>query len=132
MNPREIAEIAEAERLLQHGEATFPSENSSRNFEEAFEILNDYVASEEPAPNILKFIGNLKYSYARIVLTRLNEIETEDTEDIDVFFPYLLLTVRMKGEFTELKTTRPDLEIAFRQCIDRFRPQLDEIVKKYA
>ena len=33
----------------------------------------------------------------------------------------------MKEEFSELKATRPDLEIAFRKCVDRFRPQLDEL-----
>ena len=126
MNPRNITEITKADQLLKSAEATFPSENSSRDFEEAFELLNDYVATEEPAPDILKFIGNLKYSYARIVLKRLNEIETED---IDKFFRYFLLTVRMKEEFSELKAARPDLEIAFRKCVDRFGPQLDEVFK---
>ena len=128
MKPREIPDIQEAEALLIKAENSFPSEESAKNFETAYEILNDYIEYEKPDEEIEIFISNLKYSYARTVLTHLNDIPTKD---IHIYVHYtILLIIKMKQEFEKLIKTRPDLDVIHKSCKKRFEPQLKEIVRE--
>ena len=125
MNPREIADISEAEDLLKEAETTFPSERSAAVFSEAIDTLNAYINEEEPGETVLNFISNLKYSYTRRVLSRLQEIQIQQ---VSVLFPYLLALLRAQEEFDALRLSHPDIGEAFEKCMERFRPQLEEII----
>ncbi len=126
VNAREIADISEAEDLLKEAETSFPSARSAALFSEAIDTLNAYVHEEEPDDEILNFISNLKYSYTRRVLSRLQEIQTQQ---VDVLFPYLLALLRAQKEFDALRLSHPDIGEAFEKCMERFRPQLEEIIR---
>jgi len=127
MNLREIPDIQEAEQLFQTAESSFPSEGSAKDFEEALEILDCYIEEESPEIEIIRFIENLKHSYIRSVITELNEIPAKE---FHIFFHYLiLLKLKMKQELEELTKTYPELQIAYNDCIKRFKPQMDELLE---
>ena len=125
MEPRAIPEIREADEMLQHAEKGFPTKESAQEYFEAFEILNDYLEAEKPAAQVSTFIENIKFSYAKATLTRLNEI---NTQDFDIFFHYFVtLVLRMKPELEKLRVQFPNLGDEYDACKRRFKPQLDEI-----
>jgi hypothetical protein len=127
MNPRNVPDIKKADQLLVRAELAFPSEKSAQDFKEAFEILNDYVELETPDEATRSFIANLKFSYARTVLRRLSEVQTKD---IGVFVHYLiLLFVNLKSEFEAVIDSYPDINTSYEECKQRFRPQLEGIIK---
>ena len=128
MNPRAIQDIQEGEALFREAEATFPSQRSAHRFREVFDTLNAYVLEEVPDPPIAIFVANLKYAYTRRVLDRLQEIPLQQ---VDVLVPYVsMLFFSAKQEFDALHLSHPDLAREFDACLERFRPQLEDIVRE--
>ena len=128
MNPREIPDIQEAEELFQKAESSFPSEESAKDFKEAIEILNYYIEEESPETSVLQFISNLKHSYTRTAITKLNEIPLEDFHIF--FFYYYLFMIKLEQEFEELTKVHPELQKAYYDCVNRFSPQLNEYLEE--
>ncbi len=125
MNPRDIPDITEADQLLQAAEHTFPSKESAKKFERAFEILNGYLEGENPGTEVRNFIINLKLSYTRSTLTKLNEI---DINDFNIFIHYFfVLMLTMKPEFDVVRMQYPDLGAAYDSCREKFKPQIDDL-----
>ena len=125
-NPRDIPDIRDAEELLRSAERSFPSEESAKDFSEAFELLNDHIAHQAPGDEVVELISNLKLSYTQAVLTRLYAI---DTKDFFLFLSYLLLmTHTMKNEVDVLRQQYPKLGLAYDACLKRFEPQLEELL----
>ena len=129
MTPRDIPDVKEAEDLLKGAESSFPSEQSAKDFKEAFQLLSDYIDIDRPDENVTTFVTNLKYSYARTILVRLNQIHDND---FDLFIHYIIvLFISAKSEFQDLRTSHPDIGETYDNCKERFKLQIRELVDEH-
>ncbi|MCG8433794.1 MAG: hypothetical protein MJA83_07180, partial [Gammaproteobacteria bacterium] len=121
MNPREIPDISEAEELLKVAETEFPSSRSANDFREAFQLLTDFIELEKPEQEIQTFVRNLKYSYARTILAKLNQVHENE---FDLFLHYIVvLFVSAKSEFEDIRKSHPDLGRSYDECREKFKLQ---------
>ena len=126
MNPREIPKIKEAIDLLKSAEKDFPSAASVHHFRDAFEILNDYLKDETVDDETVEFIGNLELSYAKMIISRIDQIQTKD---FPLFVNYLMLFgTTIKIGFKTLCSQYPDLEIQMDKCRDKFKMEIEELL----
>ena len=126
MNQREIPEIKEAIGLLKSAEKDFPSAASAHHFRDAFEILNDYLEDETVDDETVEFIGNLELSYAKMIISRINQVQTKD---FPIFIDYLMLfSTTLRNEFKTLCSQYPDLEIQMDKCRDKFKMKIEEFL----
>ena len=125
MNQREIPEIKEAIDLLKSAEKDFPSVASVHHFRNAIEILNDYLEDETIANETVEFIGNLELSYAKMIISRINQVQTKD---FPIFIDYLMLfSTTLRNKFKTLCSQYPDLEIQMDKCRDKFKMEIEEL-----
>ena len=126
MNQREIPEIKEAIDLLKSAEKDFPSAASVHYFRDAFEILNDYLEDETVDDETVEFIGNLELSYAKTIISRIDQVQTKD---FPIFIDYLMLfSTTLRNEFKTLCLQYPDLEIQMDKGRDKFKIEIEEFL----
>jgi len=98
MSRNEPEEIIEARRLLSEFEKAFDPSDKSDLFNEAFEILNDYL-DDEPEDKFSKLANNIKTTYAKKLLNSFPEGESLDLVD---WLEYLVIIMKNMKEFTPL------------------------------
>jgi len=98
--------LVDAVELLKSFEKSNDHSRRTRNFEDAFEILNTYL-QDTPDTSHRKFIENLKRTYTRKLLEQLPSLSTLDIDD---WFGYCkLLLMSVSNETEELSKENPHL-----------------------
>lgn len=129
MSPRDIPEIREAEAELRKAEESFPSRESAEMFKDAFEAFDDFVELSSPSAEVGRFIENLKLSYTRTIVKHLNQI---DTKNFDQYIHYtIVLFLRMQATLDKLSAMDPEINTMFDECKVKFRPQIEELVRRF-
>lgn len=119
MNIRDLSEVRDSENYLLKAEKYFPSIESVQLYKDALELLD--CVPDSCDKQISLFVANLKYSYARSLITRLKRI---NTKDFNIFCQYLSVTLfQMRKELDQMEYNEPSLYAIFKESVVRFRPQ---------
>jgi hypothetical protein len=126
MDPGEIPALKAADDLLREAEKTYPSQESSKKFLQAFETLNNLMQLEEPNSEVARFVNNLKSTHIRSVVARLKKVGKKDLDQhvhygVAVFF-------HLNDDVTNLRAADPKIATTLDSCRLKFKPQIDKFV----
>jgi len=107
MNPRSVPEIREAIALFEEYERSLLNHAAAKKFNEAVELLNDYLEAEPDSPH-KDFIHRLRFSNTRSMLRNLARVNKKD------FFTWgehvFAILLRVNSEAEALMGMHPDLK----------------------
>lgn len=116
MSPRDVPEIAEALELLASIERRPLDLQAGDDFMEAMAMLDDFLHEPACLDEHRVFISNIKKSYTKNLLSRLEEV---DKDDFETWLKYVVIcSSSVKSEFDELAPLYPDLRIEFDQFVE--------------
>jgi len=96
-------------------------------FEEAVEILNNYL-EENPASPHRPFISNLRHTYTKELITQLKNIKNPDWE---VWCKYIfLLLLKVNKETKEILALHPELINEYKEFIKLRKDELIEVLNR--
>ena len=124
MIPDQPDELKEAVRLLKEFEKSDSHTKRTRNFDDAIDLLNNYVEENPNSPDLV-FIENIKTSYTRILLEQLNNIKQIEIEDwLNYFTSYL----KVPSEAEKILSENPILKEGFKKFLLIWKEEFVEFI----
>ncbi|MCK4828850.1 hypothetical protein KA005_74690, partial [bacterium] len=96
----------------------------TRNFNEAINLLNNYVEENPDSPDLV-FIENIKTSYTRILLEQLNDIRQIELGD---WIRYWSSFLKVESEATKMLSENPILKEGYKKFISICKEEFVEFV----
>ena len=124
MIPERPDELKEAVNLLKEFEKSDNHTKRTRNFDEAIDLLNNYVEENPDSPDLV-FIENIKTTYTRILLKQLNNIREITIEDwLNYFSSYF----KVKSEVKKILSENPILKEGYENFISIWKEEFVEFI----
>jgi hypothetical protein len=120
IDPKTIPEIREAIRLFEEFERSSYSYTEANKFNEAVDLLNDYLDSE-PDSIYKDYIQRLRLSYTRSLLRNLARV---DKADFISWGQYVFTIFKVKGEADALMLKFPELKADFDEFLNIWKKEL--------
>ena len=124
MIPERPDELKEAERLLKEFEKSDSHTKRTRNFDDAIDLLNNYVEENPNSPDLV-FIKNIKTSYTRILLEQSNDIKQIEMGD---WIRYWSSFLKVESEATKMLSENPILKEGYKKFISKWKEEFIEFV----
>lgn len=115
-------EILEGRNLLEKAEAETDDIIRTQDFENGIDILNDYL-SDNPKTPYKKLIENLKLTYTKKFLGDLSGLMTTD---IEIWFCYIKLIIKVPDEIKLLTETNPKFKASIQKFVDVWKQEFFE------
>ena len=112
-------DIAEARKLLERAERESDPEQETRHIDEALLLLEE---ADDPTPEEIRLIANLRLSYARRLLAQMPKLKAVSFE---VWLFYFNVLVQLADEVQALTTADPALAANRREFLERWGPEAE-------
>ena len=124
MIPERPDELKEAVNLLKEFEKSDNHTKRTRNFDDAIDLLNNYVEENPNSPDLV-FIKNIKTSYTRILLEQSNDIKQIEMGD---WIRYWSSFLKVESEATKMLSENPILKEGYKKFISIWKEEFIEFV----